>query len=132
MDVQFTICFIIQWTWGFIQNLSGLCMAVLWRQKDWHRYKNAIVTHYTNRKKARKGYFAMGMFIFTDDMLPKATYNKVLSHEYGHTVQSMILGPLFPLVVGLPSMLRFHYFSFLKKRGMRPSEKYSVRYPEDW
>lgn len=132
MDIHFIICFVIQWTWGFIQNFSGLCMAMLWRQKDWHRYKNAIVTHYTNRKRARKGYFAMGMFIFTDDMLPVATYDKVLSHEYGHTVQSMILGPFFPLVVGLPSMLRFRYFSFLKKRGRRPSEKYSVRYPENW
>ena len=32
----------------------------------------------------------------------------------------------------LSLLLRFRYFSFLKKRGRRPSEKYSVRYPENW
>mgnify|MGYP007056204443 CR=1 FL=1 len=132
MNWQFIVSFLIQWTWGFMQNISGLCMAILWRQKDWHIYKNAIVTHYTNRRKAKQGYFAVGMFIFTDDQLPEATYNKVLSHEYGHTVQSMILGPFFPLLVGLPSMLRFRYFNFMKKRGKKPVEKYSVKYPENW
>ena len=54
MDIQFIICFVIQWTWGFIQNFSGLCMAILWRQKDWHRYKNAIVDITRPNMEARR------------------------------------------------------------------------------
>ena len=131
MDIQFIICFVIQWTWGFIQNLSGLCMAILWRQKDWHRYKNAIVTHYTNRKRASKGYFAMGMFIFTDDRLPEAIYNKVLSHEYGHTIQSLIVGPLYLFVIGLPSLLWAGLPVFQRRRHDRHVSYYSF-YPEKW
>lgn len=86
----------------------------------------------------RKGYFACGMWIFTDPELPEETYNKILSHEYGHTVQSMILGPFFPLLVGLPSMLGFHLFTYRKKHpkpmksdaSAGKTRLYSSHYPE--
>ena len=29
----------------------------------------------------------------------------LLVHEYGHTIQSLVLGPLYLLVVGLPSII---------------------------
>ena len=32
-------------------------------------------------------------------------YDHLLVHEYGHTIQSLVLGPAYLLVVGLPSVL---------------------------
>lgn len=32
--------------------------------------------------------------------------NRLLVHEYGHTVQSLILGPLYLILIGIPSTLR--------------------------
>ncbi|MBR3124190.1 MAG: hypothetical protein IKF42_01980, partial [Mogibacterium sp.] len=42
----------------------------------------------------------------------------LLEHEYGHTLQSLILGPFYLLVVGAPSMLwnRLPYFRSKRKK----------------
>ena len=54
------------------------------------------------------------MFIFLTDKPPRdrrglvphgEISRRMLVHEYGHTVQSLILGPLYLPVVGLPSLL---------------------------
>ena len=56
---------------------------------------------------------------------------RILRHEYGHSVQSMIFGPLYLLMVGLPSILwcrvpsigrswrsgRRSYYSFITERS---------------
>ena len=34
-------------------------------------------------------------------------YTSILSHEYGHTIQNMILGPFAIILVYIPSVLRF-------------------------
>lgn len=49
---------------------------------------------------------------------------KLLAHEYGHTIQSLLLGPLYLLVIGIPSVIWFHihtpskgsYYSFYPER----------------
>ena len=44
------------------------------------------------------------MFIFVYADFGKDTEH-MLKHEYGHTIQSKIVGPLFLLVIGLPSII---------------------------
>lgn len=44
---------------------------------------------------------SLGNFILTGKN-PEAS---LLRHEYGHTIQSIFLGPFYLLVVGLPSLL---------------------------
>ena len=45
----------------------------------------------------------------------------LLEHEYGHTIQSLILGPMYLLLVGLPSLLwnRLPYFERHRKKSGR-------------
>lgn len=44
---------------------------------------------------------SLGMFIFT-----RTPYDlKLVQHEYGHTVQRLILEPLWLFVIGLPSLV---------------------------
>ncbi|MBQ6583491.1 MAG: hypothetical protein IJH77_06690 [Mogibacterium sp.] len=78
----------------------------------------------------------LGMFIFLGR---NAFYGaekehmdeRILFHEYGHTLQSVILGPLFLPVIALPSLI------WAKSRGLR---RYRIRrnrsyyefYPERW
>ena len=41
---------------------------------------------------------------------------ELLVHEYGHTIQSLVLGPLYLLVIGLPSLLWATLPKYQKKR----------------
>ncbi len=49
------------------------------------------------------------------------------AHEYGHSVQSMILGPAYLIVIGIPSLIALilHLFD-------RDLNRYLNRYPENW
>ena len=38
-------------------------------------------------------------------MEPEDIVSRLLVHEYGHTIQSLILGPLYLVVMGIPSTL---------------------------
>ncbi len=85
-----------QWTWGFPQSLVGLIVYLLNRNKPHETYRGCIVTHWDNR-----GSLGVGMFLF----LGKNADRQTLVHEYGHSIQSVILGPLFLPIMGIPSIL---------------------------
>ena len=52
-------------------------------------------------------------------------------HEYGHTFQSALLGPLYLLAVGLPSYIWANLPQMETKRSIRHIP-YESRYPENW
>ena len=85
-----------QWTWGFPQTLLGFIIYLMHRNKPHEIYHGCIVTHW-----GAGGSLGVGMFLF----LGKAGDPRVLVHEFGHSVQSAILGPLFLPVMGIPSFL---------------------------
>jgi hypothetical protein len=68
--------------------------------------------------------WSLGPFVF-------AHYDSLqdtLNHETGHTIQSAILGPVYLLVVALPSV-----FLFWWRRGFNKSlDWYKSHYPENW
>ena len=84
-----------QWTWGLPQTLLGAVIYLICRDCPHERYRGTIVTYW--KKKSSLG---VGMFLFlgSKDL-------QVRVHEYGHAVQSMLLGPLFLPIMGLPSVL---------------------------
>lgn len=51
-----------------------------------------------------------------------------LEHELGHTRQSRMLGPLYLIVVGLPSIARWVFNRFAK----RGNDWYLSGFPESW
>lgn len=55
----------------------------------------------------------------------------LLVHEYGHTVQSLLLGPLYLIAVGLPSLLWSYLPGAARKRKEGGASYFSV-YPENW
>ena len=84
-----------QWTWGFPQTFLGFLVFLFCRSCPHSTYRGCTVTHWQ-----RRGSLGLGMFLFLgcDDA-------RVRVHEFGHSVQSLILGPLFLPVMGIPSFL---------------------------
>ena len=43
-------------------------------------------------------------------------------HEFGHSLQNLIFGPLFPFLVAIPSAIRYHYQNYRSKKGLSNKE----------
>ena len=113
----------LQWTWGIFQNIIGYLVFrfCIRRHYPVFRFQNAYVSLWKRHDSA-----SIGMFIFLG--YPSTD---ILSHEYGHTIQSCILGPLYLPVIGLPSLVWCHSKHFNRNR-QRGIYRYSDFYPERW
>lgn len=127
---------LLQWTWGILQNIVGAFIFLLFIKNKHYFWHGSIVTIW-NSKTASLG---IGMFIFlrkprpgedTTDIPKSGDYAETLVHEYGHTVQSIILGPLFLPIIALPSLLWCGLPFFVRYRKEKSVSYYSF-YPEKW
>lgn len=70
------------------------------------------------------GAFSLGLAVFIHDPLRS---DPLCRHEYGHCLQSRILGPFYLLVIGIPSLLWAAYHT-----AFRPKRSYYWFYTERW
>lgn len=119
---------IVWWIWGFPQNLVGLIMASFFEMKAQivrvEKYKDSEV-FYINSKFGGAVSLGTYIFIFSD----YRDTRKIIMHEYGHSIQSKILGPLYLLVIGLPSIIWAGLFE--KYRNKHKISYYSF-FTEKW
>ncbi len=124
----------VQWTWGFAQSLLGLVlMLLLGRQKhEW--YGLALMTAYDlDQVKFNKlGACSLGMFTFVITGPDGKPYPGLAAHEYGHTFQSLLLGPLYLPLIGIPSSLWALRYRKHRARYAQLGIAYTSRYPENW
>lgn len=113
---------LLQWTWGLPQNLVGLALWLCCKGQTQPRFHGAMV-----KRWAFPGSAGIGMFLF----LERDAGREILVHEYGHSIQSIILGPLFFFVIGLPSLLWAGLPLFRRYRQKR-NRSYYWFYPERW
>ena len=73
---------------------------------------------------------SLGAFLFLGQGA-KSNSEFVLRHEYGHSIQSMILGPFYLPVIGIPSFLRANV-AFLSRNWRSGRTGYYAFYPERW
>ena len=122
---------LLQWTWGFVQNVVGLAVFLVNLKRRHYFYHGAVVTVW----RYSRANAALGMFIFVNEPLDGDSrllqYESTRIHEYGHTVQSIILGPLYLIVIGLPSML-WCMLPVCRNYRQRNGKSYYVFYPERW
>lgn len=104
---------ILQWTWGLPQTLIGSAVYLAHRKEGHFNHKGARVTEWE-----RNSGLSLGKFIFIPRRGGRHT---LLDHEYGHTLQSLILGPAYLLLIGVPSALwyRLPFFRRMRKRTGR-------------
>lgn len=74
-------------------------------------------------KRKAGGSVTLGQHIF---LSPRAADNTV-KHEYGHTRQSLMLGPLYLIIIGIPSIL----WAVLHKK-IAPNRSYYDFPTESW
>ena len=118
----------ILWLWQFPQNCLG-----------WLYSKCAI---HNDCYDGIRVYFApcfysgvsLGEYIILDPFFFGLELTQIIKHEYGHTKQSRMLGPLYLIVVGIPSIVR-NIWSRLFHKSWSTSKReawYYSGYPENW
>ena len=128
-----------QLTWGLPQTLLGFLLYLYWlpRAKTCYLYHGAIVTEWTTG-----GGISLGLFVFVSEkasrymldgreLTAEESKTGVRVHEYGHCIQSLMLGPLYLIAVGLPSYLWANLPPLRKLRREKSLSYYAV-YPENW
>ena len=110
---------LVQWTWGFPQTLVGVITYLICRNDPHETYRGCIVTRWRNR-----GSLGVGMFLFLGCDDPQ-----VRVHEFGHSVQSLILGPLFLPIMGIHSIFWCNIPYFRRMRKEKAVSYYRF-YPE--
>lgn len=129
---------LIQFTWGLPQTLLGAAMYLLTIGQPRFTFRGSLCTVW----KA-KSSVSLGLFIFVDKYprnprLAAGTYNpartkgadpRLVVHEYGHCIQSLILGPFYLLLIGIPSFI-WAMLPTLRKRRIRSKKSYYDFYTE--
>lgn len=133
------IFLILNCTWGILQTVVGTIVFTLnYRNNEHFFYKGVIVTRWS-----KKAGLSLGLFIFVPpepkfynrekySLTNEELQERLMIHEYGHSVQSLILGPFYLFVIGITSSIwalskkykelrkknNISYFHFLLKSGL--------------
>lgn len=99
--ISYILFYIVQFTWGLPQNLLGLFLLIKYRKCKKEYYHGSIIIYHNGNW----GGVSTGIFIVINGNRGENWIYDAKIHEYGHTVQSLILGPLFTFVIGIPSSL---------------------------
>ena len=105
-----------KYIWELPQSLLALILIKVLKAK---KRENNGFYYFKSRKLT---HFSLGKFIFINSR--KALPEWKLKHEQGHSRQSEILGPLYLIVIGLPSVvwncvsrhIKVSYYSFYTEK----------------
>lgn len=124
------IFYLLQFTWGFLQNFVGLILFLSLRKEKHEKFFGSLITLVESKGK-NWGGISFGCFIFINALREKDSLATTSVHEYGHTIQSMLLGPFYLFAVGIPSYI---WCNAKKYRALRKEKEisYFSRYPENW
>lgn len=115
----------IKWIWQLPQNMLAICIEdVLYQaayRKDIKVDGNTILVH-----NVLPAGMSLGDYIFLNPDVSEET----IKHECGHSKQSDILGPLYLLVIGIPSLLHNIVHRVCGKIGIKWD--YYKFYTESW
>lgn len=113
------LCLLLQCTWGILQTALGAAVFLRYWTGKRFVYRSALVIQYPLLSS-----LSLGPFLFITNRPPRDRSGRIpqsevarrlLVHEYGHTIQSLLLGPLYLPAVGLPSALWNHLPCFRRK-----------------
>jgi len=113
--------YLVEFTWAILQNLvGGIAYLILSRKHKHERFHNSFITYV---EKKGFGGVSFGIFIFINPGKKEDWLHDSRIHEYGHTIQSLFLGPVWFLVIALPSVIWCGMPALIKYR-----EKQDVSY----
>lgn len=104
---------ILMYIWQLPQNLLGLLMLIYFRAIDRRISEfrtNGILVCFSY---SMRGGISLGRYIFLSSIYcGKTCEDKTVSHEYGHCLQSQMLGWLYLPIVGLPSLIHAWQYEY--------------------
>lgn len=115
---------IIKAIWQYPQHMLGLFLVLIWgarmKKAEMEKETRGVLIFRTKRHVG----ISLGMIIIANERASDRT----VSHEYGHSRQSLYLGPLYLLVVGLPSIT----MNIISRFNRKFAKNYYNRWPENW
>lgn len=135
--MKILLYWLIQCVWGLPQTLLGLALLLLHRRDEHFLFHGALVTRWQGRSSMSVGPF---VFVTKDPFFCEkfsGTYSReelsgrLLVHEYGHTIQSLLLGPMYLIVIGIPSTLWGWLPQLAQKRKAQQISYFSF-FTENW
>ncbi len=118
------LCLFWQCLWGLPQTLVGGLLLLYCRRCHRFRFRGAIVTIWHLPYNV-----SFGAFVFLSE--EGAAVRPLLIHEYGHSLQSLLLGPLYLPLIWLPSMLWLQ-LPYCRKFRQKRRFSYYRFYTEAW
>lgn len=116
--------FIIKYIWQFPQMLAALIWYLIRYEDITEKLTGKFYTVY---RGANRGGVTLGDRIFLSDNYKGEYLALVTAHESGHVKQSMMLGPLYLFIIGIPSII----WAWCHKT-VAPNKSYYWFYPEAW
>ena len=122
--------FFLLYLWQLPQNLLGLLLALLCdpvthtMNLGKHRWTEVLVNYTGWMRRGDSTYgVSLGRYIFLDEHKNSDDMTSE-RHEYGHSMQSLYLGPLYLIVIGLPS--------FIHAIWWKPGKGNYYAFPTEW
>lgn len=114
---------IIMLTWGLLPTLAGFLLFLRFIKSPHVLFHGAILTKWPRRHDG----ISLGLFIFA----PEGTADPLQVHEFGHTLQALMLGPFYLIFVGPISLV---WAKSKKYRRLRREKNipYSACFVERW
>ena len=115
---------LLQCTWGRAQSLMGAIVFLATFHCPHRLYRGCIDTRWN-----LDSGLSLGLFIFTPREETRQI-DKLRVHEYGHCIQSIVLGPLYLIVCAISfTWARLPYFTKLRREKNIP---YTACFVESW
>ena len=110
----------ILYLWQLPQNLIGLLILLFIKGEVKHKFQD--ISYYFCDQFP--GGISLGNYLILG-----SNYSQTIRHEHGHAIQSRMLGPLYLLVIGIPSIIWASLYGWVI-----PSTKngYYKFYTEKW
>ncbi len=135
---------ILQLTWGSIQTISGALLFLRYLRRPHFFYHGVVYTAWE-----REDGVSLGLFTFSKPKHCSLSVTKdgktrisgvdrsmleddrIVRHEFGHSIQSALLGPLYVFLIGVPSLWWSRSESAVRTRSEQKRSYWSF-YTERW
>ena len=119
---------VLLWFWQLPQHIIALIVILLYRAKATEQQVTPQKLYLVKSKVLSGGSFGNYVILEESYMKSSRLFNVTLKHEYGHSIQSLYFGPLYLLIIGIPSLIN----NLRARYDKRVYDTYYSRYPEKW
>lgn len=115
--------------WEFPQKIASVIATKIFSAKPCGEYNGVKLYRWQRKDGLSLSGRIFIPFDYNEKQQKQKYYQDYVKHEYGHTRQSKMLGPLYLLVIGLPSIIWAGCFDKYREKN---NVSYYSFYTESW